>query len=118
MEVGVGGPANRPEFGDPETEDGFRALLAMDAYLQMDQGVEYPAVLATVGMTDPRVDSWVPAKYIARMQASSSSDRPVLLRVEFEAGHGMGSTQSQVEAEMADFFAFLFWQLGHPDFQP
>jgi len=69
-------------------------------------------------MTDQRVDAWVPAKYIARMQASSSSDHPVLLRVTFEAGHGIGSTQSQLEEELADFFAFLFWQLGHPDFQP
>jgi prolyl oligopeptidase len=118
MLVGEGGPANRPEFGDPTTREGFRDLLAMDAYQHVRQGTAYPAMLITAGMNDPRVDTWTPAKYAARLQAATSSGRPVLLRVEFEGGHGIGSTYSQAEAETADIFAFLFWQLGVPGFQP
>jgi prolyl oligopeptidase len=55
---------------------------------------------------------WQPAKMAARLQAATSSGKPVLLRVDFDAGHGLGSTKSQVEAELADQYAFLLWQLG------
>jgi prolyl oligopeptidase len=48
----------------------------------------------------------------ARLQATSSSGKPVLLRVEFEAGHGIGSTRAQQDREAADTYAFLLWQTG------
>jgi prolyl oligopeptidase len=54
----------------------------------------------------------------ARLQAASSSGKPVLLRVDYDAGHGLGSTRTQNVQEWADDFAFLFWQLGERDFQP
>ena len=50
-------------------------------------------------------------KMAARLQAASASNRPVLLRVDFEGGHGMGSTRTQLNEELADTFAFLLWQL-------
>lgn len=118
MLVGVGGPSNRPEFGDPTTPSGFSDLLAMDPYLNVREGTAYPAMLLTTGMNDPRVDPWAPAKMAARVQAATSSGRPVLLRVEFEAGHGLGSAASQREAELTDIFAFLLWQFRVADFQP
>ncbi len=118
MLVGEGGPANRPEFGDPTTPNGFRALLAMDAYQHVRTGTAYPAMLVTTGMNDPRVDTWEPAKTAARFQAATSSGRPVLLRVDFDAGHGVGSSVSQQNAQMADVMSFLFWQFGVAEFQP
>jgi prolyl oligopeptidase len=118
MLVGVSGPANRPEFGDPTTREGFRELLAMDPYHHVRPGTAYPAMLLTAGMNDPRVDTWVPAKMAARLQAATASGRPVLLRVELEGGHGIGSTYSQAEAETTDMYAFLLWQLGAEGFQP
>jgi prolyl oligopeptidase len=118
MLVGVSGPANRPEFGDPTTRDGARALLAMDAYHHVRPGTAYPAMLLTGGMNDPRVDTWEPAKFAARLQAATSSGRPVLLRVEMQGGHGIGSTYSQTENETTDRYAFLLWQLGVEGFQP
>jgi prolyl oligopeptidase len=118
MLVGVSGPANRPEFGDPTTREGARELLAMDAYQHVRSGTAYPAMLLTAGMNDPRVDTWAPAKMSARLQAATSSGRPVLLRVELEGGHGIGSTYSQAEAETADLYAFLLWQFGVDGFQP
>ena len=54
----------------------------------------------------------------ARLQASTNSGKPVLLRVDYDAGHGMGSTKSQRESELADELAFLLWQFGVPGFQP
>jgi prolyl oligopeptidase len=54
----------------------------------------------------------------ARLQATTSSGRPVLLLADFGAGHGMGSTRSQRDSEFADQLAFLYWQIGRPEYQP
>jgi prolyl oligopeptidase len=58
------------------------------------------------------------AKMIAKLQAATSSDRPVLLRVDFDAGHGFGSSRKQREEQMADEMTFILWQTGDPNFQP
>jgi prolyl oligopeptidase len=111
MEFSENGPVNAPEFGSVGTEDGLRALLIIDSYLRVVDGVEYPAVLITAGLNDPRVVAWQPAKMAARLQAATASDRPVLLRVEEHGGHGFGSTRAQRNAVMADIFAFLAAEL-------
>ena len=114
----AGGPANIPEFGDVTRKDQFPAMLAMDAYNNVKMGTAYPAVLLTGGAQDPRVTVWIPAKMTAKLQAATSSKRPVLFRVEFDAGHGIGSTRKQRDDETADEFAFLLWQFGEPGYQP
>jgi prolyl oligopeptidase len=117
-ELMASGPANIPEFGTVKEPDGFKALYAMDAYQHVKADTPYPAVLLTTGVNDPRVAPWQAAKMAARLQASTSSGKPVLLRVDYDAGHGMGSTKSQRDAELADEVAFLFWQLGVSGFAP
>ena len=118
MQVGVSGPANRPEFGDPTTAEGAKQLFDMDTYQHVKPGTRYPAMLFTSGFNDPRVDTWIPAKTAARFQAATASGKPVLLRVDFDAGHGLGSSLSQYEADQADEWSFLLWQFGVPKFQP
>jgi prolyl oligopeptidase len=100
------------------TADGFKGLYAMDAYLHVQDGAKYPAVLLTTGMTDPRVDPWQAAKMAARMQKATASGKPVLLRVDFQAGHGLGSTRAQLDEMYGDMFAFILWQAGMAGFQP
>jgi prolyl oligopeptidase len=112
------GPANIPEFGTVKEADGFKALYAMDAYQHVKPNTPYPAVLLTTGMNDPRVAPWQAAKMAARLQASTTSGKPVLLRVDYDAGHGLGSTKSQRDEELADELAFLLWQFGVPGYQP
>ncbi|HEY5106050.1 MAG TPA: prolyl oligopeptidase family serine peptidase [Caulobacteraceae bacterium] len=112
------GPANIPEFGSIKTPEGFKGLLEMDAYQHVKDGVAYPAVMLTTGITDPRVASWEPGKFAARLQTATSSGRPVILRVETDAGHGLGSTRKQRDDESADTYAFILWQTGDPRFQP
>jgi len=112
------GPPNIPEFGTVKTQWGFEDLYAMDAYLHVRDGAHYPAILLTTGWNDPRVASWEPGKMTARLQAATGSRKPILLRVDYVAGHGMGSTKSQVEEEMADDWSFLLWQFGVAGFQP
>jgi prolyl oligopeptidase len=113
-----GGPANIPEFGTATTAQGYQALYAMDAYLHVKDGTKYPAVLVETGVNDPRVPDWIPAKMAARLQAATASGKPVLLRVEFDAGHGLGSTRTQANLQKADEYSFLLWQLGDAQFQP
>ncbi len=116
-ELMASGPANIPEFGTVKEPDGFKALYAMDAYQHVKTNA-YPAVLLTTGVNDPRVAPWQAAKMTARLQASTNSGKPVLMRVDYDAGHGMGSTKTQRDVELADEIAFLFWQMGVPGFQP
>ena len=112
-----GGPANIPEFGTVKDSAGFRALLEMDALAHLKPGTRYPATMFTAGIFDSRVEPWQPAKMTAAMQEQGTADRPVLFRVDFDAGHGMGLTKPQRSAQLADVYSFLFWQLGHPAFQ-
>jgi prolyl oligopeptidase len=117
METTPNGVPNIPEFGSTKTEEGFRGLLEMSALQHVKDGVAYPAVLLAHGINDPRVDPWMSAKMTARLQAATSSGKPVLFRVNYDAGHGIGSTKAQTQEERADTWAFLLWQFGEKDFQ-
>jgi prolyl oligopeptidase len=117
-EFGESGPINIDEFGTVKERDGFMGLKNMDAMHAVRDGVAYPAVMLTTGMTDPRVDPWSPAKMAARLQKANASKNPVLLRVTFDAGHGFGSTRTQIDEERADEYAFVLWRAGHHAFQP
>ena len=117
-EFSANGVPNIPEFGTVKTEDGFKSLYAMSPYHWIRDGVSYPAVLLTTGFNDPRVDAWQAAKMAARLAAASTSGKPILLRVDYDAGHGFGSTKKQVYEERADTFAFLLWQSGVKGFVP
>lgn len=112
------GPPNIPEFGTVKEADGFKALYEMSAYAHIKDGTKYPAVLVTTGWNDPRVISWEPGKMAARLQAATASGKPVLLRVDYDAGHGIGSTKTQREQELADEMSFSLWQFGTPGYQP
>jgi prolyl oligopeptidase len=101
------GYGEEPEWGAIATEAGYRALKAIDSYQAVKNGTRYPAVLLTTGVTDPRVAPFHVAKMAARLQAASTSGKPILLRVDFDAGHGIGSTRAQQDREAADTYAFL-----------
>jgi prolyl oligopeptidase len=117
-EFSQNGPPNVPEFGSVSTADGFKGLYEMDSYQHVVDGTKYPAVMLTTGMTDPRVDPWQAGKMTARLQKATASGKPVLLRIDFEAGHGIGSTRVQRDEEFGDIFAFILWQTGAAAFQP
>ncbi|HYE18689.1 MAG TPA: prolyl oligopeptidase family serine peptidase [Tepidisphaeraceae bacterium] len=113
METTTNGVPNIAEFGTVKTPAGFKALLEMSALHHVTDGVKYPAVLLTHGINDPRVEPWMSAKMTARLQAATASGRPVLFRVEYDGGHGIGSTKRQRHAAQADGWAFLMWQFGN-----
>ncbi|HEX3462753.1 MAG TPA: prolyl oligopeptidase family serine peptidase [Candidatus Elarobacter sp.] len=119
IETTPNGPPNVPEFGSVKSEQGFRNLYATSAVQHVVKGAKYPAVMLTTGINDPRVDPWQAAKMAATLQDATASGRPILLRVDYEGGHGLiGSGRSQAVALTADEYAFLLWQFGTPGFQP
>jgi prolyl oligopeptidase len=117
MEFTPNGPDNIPEFGTIKTEQGFKNLYDMDSIVHVKPGVAYPAVLISTGLNDPRVAPWSPAKFAAALEASGTPN-PVLLRVDTQAGHGIGSTRLQTDLLTADWIAFAFWRSGRPGWRP
>lgn len=104
------GYGEEPEWGAIADPNGYKYLKAIDSYQAVREGVKYPAVLLTTGVTDPRVAPFHVAKMTSRLQAASASGKPILLRVDYDAGHGIGSTRTQQDAEAADTYAFLVSQ--------
>jgi prolyl oligopeptidase len=117
-ELEPNGPPNIPEFGTRTNEAGFRALLAMSTYHQIVEGTRYPAVMLVHGINDPRVAVWESTKTAARLIAASTSGKPVLLRLDYDAGHGVGSTKAQQLQESADLYSFFLWQMGVDGYRP
>jgi prolyl oligopeptidase len=118
IETTPNGPPNIPEFGSVKTEAGFRNLYATSPVHHVVKGTTYPAVLLTTGINDPRVDPWQAAKMAATLQDATGGDRPILVRVDYDAGHGYGSSRAQTVALTTDEYTFLLWQFGDPAFQP
>ncbi len=100
-----GPPEALMEFGGAHNPAEFVNLLPIDAYSQVREGTEYPAVLLTGHPPDDADQTWQSAKMAARLEAASTSGRPVLLRLENPRAGGASSTQ-------VDELAFLLWQLG------
>jgi len=106
------GAFNVTEFGSVKDPDQFRALYAYSPYNNVKEGVAYPAVLLTAGDNDGRVAPYESRKMAARLQAATSAPRPVLLRTEAAAGHGIGTALATRIEENADIFAFLAGELA------
>ncbi len=111
-EESANGITNISEFGTAKDPAEFAALLEMSTYHQIKDGTTYPAVMLIHGLNDPRVDVWHSAKTAARLMSATSSGKPILLRLDSQAGHGMGSTAQQGYSKLADIYSFLLWQFG------
>ncbi|HEY4441181.1 MAG TPA: prolyl oligopeptidase family serine peptidase, partial [Candidatus Elarobacter sp.] len=96
IETTPNGPPNVPEFGSVKTEAGFKNLYATSAIHHVVRGTKYPAVMLTTGINDPRVDPWQAAKMAATLQDATASTRPILVRVDYDGGHGLiGGSRAQ-----------------------
>jgi prolyl oligopeptidase len=112
VELSSNGAFNVPEYGTVKNEQQFKALYAYSPYHRVKDGVKYPAVLFLTGANDPRVDPMQSRKMVARLQAATASDAPILLRTSASTGHGAGTALSARVEELTDVNAFLFAQLG------
>ena len=102
------------EYGDPDIAEEFAWLLAYSPYHHVVDATSYPSTLFLTAEGDSRVHPSHALKMTARLQAAAADQaaRPVLLRVEGRAGHGVGKPASKQADEAADVLAFCAWQLG------
>jgi prolyl oligopeptidase len=100
------------EWGPIEDAASFRAMYEMDSYHAIKDGTRYPPVLVISGFNDPRVATFHAAKFAARLQEATKGKSAVLLRMDFDAGPGMGSTRNQTDALVADIYSFTLWCAG------
>jgi prolyl oligopeptidase len=112
VELAPNGEFNIPEFGTVKNPDHFRALYAYSPYHNVRDKTAYPSVLFLTGANDPRVDPMHSRKMTARLQAASSSDRPVLLRTSSKTGHGSGTPLTEQIDKSVHYHAFLLNELG------
>jgi prolyl oligopeptidase len=104
-----------PEYGSAENPEQFGFLKVYSPYHNVKKGTKYPAVLLTAGENDSRVHPLHARKMAALLQASTASDpvqKPVLLWVDRDAGHGQGKPLALRVRDVADQRIFLMWQLG------
>ena len=101
-----------PEYGSADDPEQFRWLRAYSPYHHVRHGVAYPAVLLATAESDTRVDPMHARKMAAQLQAATSAERPILLRLEARAGHGAGKPLSKVLQELTDTWTFVFSELG------
>ena len=106
------GEFNVTEFGSVKDPLQFKALFDYSPLLRAKDGVAYPAVLLTSGDNDGRAAPDESRKMAARLQGATSSQYPVLLRTEAEAGHGIGTALSTRIQQETDVYTFLVDQLG------
>jgi len=100
------------ELGDPRIESDYKSIRAFDPYVNVKLGTPYPAVIFTIGLNDHRVSPWMTGKMAARLRMATTSTRPIVIRVDGDAGHGIGSTRDQSLASSADVWSFFLQQFG------
>jgi prolyl oligopeptidase len=100
------------EYGDPDVKEHFDWIRPYSPYHNV-KPAPYPAILVTAGLNDKRVNAFHARKIVAQWQAATTSDRPILLYLDRQSGHGSASMK-QRKAETLDRFCFLRMELGGP----
>lgn len=102
-------PPEWPEWGNPlEDPEAYDRIASYSPYDQVG-AKPYPPVLATGGLSDPRVTYWEPEKWVAKLRRYSTGDAPILLKINMEAGHGGASGRFDFLKEIALDYAFAIW---------
>ena len=105
-------PGEWPEWGNPIlSKQAFAYILSYSPYDQVT-AQDYPPMLVTAGLNDPRVTYWEPAKWVAKLREVKTGDSELLLKTNMGAGHGGKSGRFQSIYETAEEVAFILWQMG------
>ncbi|MAM37907.1 MAG: S9 family peptidase [Erythrobacter sp.] len=105
-------PGEWPEWGNPiESKQAFAYILSYSPYDQVS-AQDYPPLLVTAGLNDPRVTYWEPAKWVAKLRELKTDQNELLLKTNMGAGHGGKSGRFASIYEVAEEYAFILWQMG------
>ena len=105
-------PIEWPEWGNPiEDRSAFYDIQSYSPYDQLKEG-DYPPILVTAGLNDPRVTYWEPAKYVAKLRTLKTDNNQLLLKTNMGAGHGGRSGRFDRLYEVAEEYAFMLASMG------
>lgn len=105
-------PGEWQEWGNPITDkQAFAYMLSYSPYDQV-RAQDYPPMLVTAGLNDPRVTYWEPAKWVAKLRDTKTDNNELLLKTNMGAGHGGKSGRWNSLYETAEEVAFILWQMG------
>ena len=105
-------PMEWPEWGNPiEDKAAFEYIRSYSPYDQL-KSRDYPPILVTAGLNDPRVTYWEPAKFVAKLRTLKTDDNPLLLKTNMGAGHGGRSGRYEQMYEDAEEYAFILTNMG------
>jgi len=108
-------PGEWSEWGNPITDKAaFEYILSYSPYDNVS-AQDYPAMLVTAGLNDPRVTYWEPAKWVAKLRATRTDDRTLLLKTNMGAGHGGKSGRYTALEEAAEETVFFLTQVADRD---
>lgn len=99
------------EWGNPNDPDYYEYMLSYSPYDNVSAR-DYPHLLVTAGINDPRVQYWEPAKWVARLRDNWAGDNRLLLKTEMGAGHAGPSGRYQSLRETALIYAFILDSVG------
>ncbi|RHW18704.1 S9 family peptidase [Sphingomonas gilva] len=105
-------PGEWPEWGNPITDKAAFELIRSYSPYDNVTAQDYPPLLITGGLNDPRVTYWEPAKWAAKLRATKTDDNVLLLKTNMGAGHGGKSGRFDSLREDAEEQAFILWQMG------
>jgi oligopeptidase B len=99
------------QWGNPDDREYFDYMLSYSPYDNL-RNTEYPEILITTGLNDPRVAFWEPAKFTAKLRELKTNDSTLLLKTNFDAGHAGASGRYDYLKEIAFEYAFLIDKVG------
>jgi oligopeptidase B len=104
-------PGETEEWGDPTIEEHYWYQKTYSPYDNVEPK-DYPSILVTTGMNDPRVPYWEPVKWVARLRANKTDSNPLLLRTRLVQGHRGSSGRYDHARDAAFLMAFILHSLG------
>jgi len=99
------------EWGNPKILEQYEYIKSYCPYTNLAPGA-YPAILVRTSLNDSQVMYWEPAKYVAKLRTLKTDARPLLFKINLDAGHGGASGRYDHLREIAFDYAFILTQLG------
>lgn len=104
-------PGEWPEWGNPITDEAaFHYIRGYSPYDNV-KAQDYPPMLITGGLSDPRVTYWEPAKWAAKLRATKTDDNLLLLKINMGAGHAGKSGRWETLHEVAETYGFILTEV-------
>jgi oligopeptidase B len=102
------------EWGNPAEKPAYDYMKTYSPYDNIRKA-DYPTMLVKVSYNDSQVPYWEGAKFVAKLRTMKTDSNPLLLKVNFGAGHGGSSGRYDALKETAFDYAFMLWQMGKAD---